>query len=118
MTPEKRAELRTRMHWIVKANAGDIDPTTVIALLDALDEADLAYRGQAAATRALLDDRDAEIVRLREADPRRAMIAAHVAASLAKIFGGDQAKELAEAVAESAVLIADAVVAELQKGEQ
>ena len=55
---------------------------------------------------------------LDKTEPRRDMIAAHVAGSLAKIFGGSEMKALAESVAESAVLVADAVVAELQKGER
>ena len=65
MTPERRTEMRLfRTEGIAYCQ---VTPSEVIALLDALEESDLAYRGQGATTRALLTDRDAEITRLRKA---------------------------------------------------
>lgn len=61
MTPERRDELR---RWYRGKGAAE---AAVNELADALDESELAYRGQDAAKRALLADRDAEIARLREA---------------------------------------------------
>ena len=56
VSPERRAEQRE----CFRGHEGCVND-----LLDALEEAELAYQGQAAATRALLADRDAEIAQLR-----------------------------------------------------
>lgn len=64
MTPERRAEIR--QFCAEGLPYCEVTPSEVVALLGALYESDAAYRGQGAAMRAPLADRDAEIVRLRE----------------------------------------------------